>query len=658
MFRELPKTIKWIYNLFLIFIIVFTLLRIIAFLVFKPESFGIVDVIPSFLMGLQYDLRWVAIILLPIPVVSFFYKNSPFYSYKNQRRWVLYLALITLIVFLFFGADFGSFAYNQTRLDSGAMNFVEDPKISFQMMWQTYPLIWILISLIVAVMVFKWIYSKTHWYMVLKKTTEPDKRSRTISYIITITVLLFFIYGRAGLQPLGTSNAFALKDTFKSYLALNPLQNFFTTLRLRKPQYNEVRAREVFPVMQQWMGLPERKSFTYNRQVPLRSGAFESKPNIVLVLCESFSMYKSSMSGNPLNTTPFFDSLRGKGVFFNHCFTPHFSTARGLFALLTGIPDAQLFKFSTRNPKALDQHTIINDFEDYNKLYFLGGSPEFNNFKGILQNINGLKMYTEDNFKSPKVNVWGISDRNLFKEANHVFRQQDKPFFAIVQTANNHRPFMIPREDTDFEKIELPEDELEKWGFESNEELNSFRYADFCFRSFIGQAQQENYFHNTIFVFVGDHGVAGNALNIYPPLWTKERLTDQHVPLLFYAPYMLAPQLKTGVASLIDVLPSIAGLSGISYTNTTLGRDLFNPGKKNNFAFVTNTAGKIGMVTDSFYFSKNLNVTEEKLLPLQGALNNRFTIQQLDSVKKVLSEFSTAFFETSRYLIMNNYKKK
>jgi hypothetical protein len=72
-----------------------------------------------------------------------------------------------------------------------------------------------------------------------------------------------------------------------------------------------------------------------------------------------------------------------------------------------GIPDAQLFKFSTRNPLALKQHTIINNFEGYSKHYFLGGSPEFNNFEGLLKNIDELQTHSEGSFKSPKINVWG-----------------------------------------------------------------------------------------------------------------------------------------------------------------------------------------------------------------------------------------------------------
>ncbi|MEI9911000.1 MAG: sulfatase-like hydrolase/transferase [Bacteroidota bacterium] len=133
------------------------------------------------------------------------------------------------------------------------------------------------------------------------------------------------------------------------------------------------------------MPLPPQNEFSYRRVIAPGSKALESRPNIVLVMCESFSMYKSSMSGNPLNTTPYFNSIAEKGIFFERCFSPHFSTARGLFAIVTGIPDAQLFKFSTRNPLALTQHTIIDNFEGYTKHYFLGGNPEFNNFEGLLK---------------------------------------------------------------------------------------------------------------------------------------------------------------------------------------------------------------------------------------------------------------------------------
>ena len=44
---------------------------------------------------------------------------------------------------------------------------------------------------------------------------------------------------------------------------------------------------------------------------------------------------------------------------------------------------------------------------------------------------------------------------------------------------------MIPEEDKAFEKLELPPDTLRKYGFESSNEFNSFRYSDYCFKKFI-----------------------------------------------------------------------------------------------------------------------------------------------------------------------------
>lgn len=653
---KIPKTILWVINLLLIFLLIFTLFRVVTYFAFKPKNIDFLEVLPSFLMGIQYDLRWIAIFLLPVVLISMFPQLSPFYSARSKKWWTWYLAIITFIIFVFFAADFGSFSYNQERVDARAMNFAEDFGTSMKMMWQTYPMIWMLLGLVVAVLVFRWMYHKSHW-RVINQTDGLGIPYRRKYFIIAALCLGVLIYGRFSWPPLTWKHCFVFRDNFKSYLALNPLQNFFATLRLRSPEYNEQKARESFPIIADWMQFQDKKTFTYRRVISPGSHALESRPNIVLVMCESFSMFKSSMSGNPLNATPYFDSMSKKGIFFERCFSPHFSTARGLFALITGIPDAQQFKFSTRNPLALRQHTIINSFEGYSKHYFLGGNPEFNNFSGLLENIEGIQMHTEGSFSSPKVNVWGISDKDLFLEANNLFKQEKKPFFAIIQTSDNHRPYMIPPRDTAIFKSEkVADDILQKYGFESLNEYNTFRYSDFCFKTFMEAAEKESYFHNTIFVFVGDHGVAGNAEAMYPPAWTEHRLTDEHVPLLFYAPFLISPQKRSEVVSQIDVLPTIAGMVQHPYINTTLGRDLLDPARKNNFAFITNAAGKIGMVTDDFYFTKNLNFPDEQLIPVRYT-NLSYTKAQRDSIQQQLSAFTSAFFETARYMLMNNKRE-
>jgi phosphoglycerol transferase MdoB-like AlkP superfamily enzyme len=151
----------------------------------------------------------------------------------------------------------------------------------------------------------------------------------------------------------------------------------------------------------------------------------------------------------------------------------------------------------------------------------------------LSNNIAGLTIYEEEHFKASKVDVWGISDKNLFLEANKILAQKSKPFFAIIQTADNHRPYTIPAEDLDeFKKLEYPKDTLTKYGFDDNGQFNAFRYTDFNFEKFI-EAAKEQYFNNTIFVFVGDHGLRGDAGDMFPKAFSKQGILAEHVPLLF-----------------------------------------------------------------------------------------------------------------------------
>lgn len=651
---RLPKTLLWVFNLLVIFIVMFTLYRLLTLLAFKPQGEELKGLVPSLFLGLRFDLRWISIILSPIVIASLIPELSPFYSNRNRKLWTWYLAVMTFIIIFFFAADFGAISYNRTHVGASALNFIEDPVISAKMLWQSYPLIWMILGLVFIVLLLRWMFRKMHIYVV-NRTDGKGIQYKRKWFLAAILFFGFLVYGNVGAKPLKWNNAFEFNNSFQSFLALNPLQNFFYTLKLRRSSYDETKVRASFPLMKQWMSLTN-ENFSFKRKITPPHDAVKTQPNIVFVVCESFSMYKSSMSGNPLNTTPFFQSIANDGVFFENCFTPHFSTARGLFASLTGIPDVQLSKFSTRNPQALDQHTIINDFKGYEKLYFLGGDPGFNNFEGLVRNIDGLHMNTEKNFQCKPVNVWGISDKDLFLQANTVFSKQEKPFFAIIQTADNHRPFTIPAQDiSDFKKKIVSKEELINYGFESVEEYNAFRYADYCFKKFIEAAKRESYFNNTIFVFIGDHGVSGNAMKIYPKAWTEQRLTEEHVPLLFYAPNLLAPQKRKEVVSQIDILPTIAGLAGQPYTNTTLGKDVLHDSTGNHYAFIiSHDEGRIGMITDDFVFTKNLNFKQEEVHFLRDDVY--YTPWQVDSIKMKMTTFTSAFYETARWMLVHNKK--
>jgi phosphoglycerol transferase MdoB-like AlkP superfamily enzyme len=653
--QRFPKTVQWIVRIFLIYLIIFTAFRVATVIFFKPKSIPLLELLPSFWLGLKYDLRWISIILFPIAFLSAYKRFSPFYSNRLKKIWTTYLAITTLLVLFFYGADFGQFAYINARLNADALIFAEDPKESLQMVWQSYPIVWILLSLGIAVFAINRMFAKIHMGVEDSNANIHKFDYRRRWRLACILMLSWFMYGFLTLKPLDFLRAFSLNEEFKSNLALNPLQNFFTTLGFRDPDYHN-QAKKYYKDIAAFLNVDsaDRKINNYVRNVHPGSNALESQPNVVLVICESFSMYKSSMSGNPLNSTPYFNELCKQGIFFERCFSPSFGTARGVFAIITGTPDVQLSKFATRNEETVNQRTIINDFEGYEKFYFIGGRSQFNNFNGLIRNIKGVNIYEEGSYTSPKLNVWGISDKNLFLESNKVLSKQKKPFFAIIQTADNHRPFDLPVEDSDFVQRNIPDDTLKKYGFESLKEFNAFAYTDYSFRKFMDVAQKESYFNNTIFVFIGDHGVEGNATAIYPNAWTEQRLSDEHVPLLFYAPSILSPQRRSEPVSQIDVLPTIAGMIQQPYVNTTLGRDVLDREKSPNAAFIIYHApGWIGLVGDDYFFRKNIRIQKEELVPVKNGLPP-LNQKQSDSIKASMSKLTSGIYETARWMLLHN----
>ena len=300
---------------------------------------------------------------------------------------------------------------------------------------------------------------------------------------------------------------------------------------------------------------------------------------MVLVLLESFAGHKVGALGSPMGATPSFDELARDGLLFTRMMSAHAHTARGVFATVTGIPDVSQYSTASRNPAATNQHTIINEFKNYKKYYFIGGSTSWANVRGVLTaNIDGIDIYEEGRLKSPVEDVWGISDKNLFLEANEQFRAQTEPFFAIIQTSSNHRPYTIPEQDlTAFAPRTPSAKELEAQGFISLDEYRGFAYLDWCIGQFMQQARQERYFDNTIFAFVGDHGIIGTPGPHLPKSWKELAISQGHTPLLIYSPKHVAPRRIDHWAQQVDVLPTIASLAGIGYRNTALGRDLLDP---------------------------------------------------------------------------------
>ena len=655
---RLPRVIKWTLATGILFLAVLTLMRICLFVFFNRQSHSIGQVGASFLLGLRFDLRAVCVLMLFMMVLGSFKVFSPFHSAAAHMGWKIFFGVLVYFLVLFYFVDFAHYAYLSQRLNASVLNYLEDAGISMKMVWQSYPVIRLLILLLVITFLILWLRR-----IIFRGigTHKPLlwKGPRVVWFVLFFLLFAFGIFGRINQYPLRWSDAFQLGDDYKAQLALNPFESFFNTLKYRRSKYDIKKVKANYPLIASYYNLLTARpdTLSYRRLIqPDTASGTNGHPNVVVVICESFSGYKSSMYGNPLNTTPYFQQMCNAGIFFERCFTPTYGTARGVWAVITGIPDVEIANTASRNPAAVDQHTIINDYKNYEKFYFIGGSASWANIRGLLtNNISDLHLYEEEDFKSARVDVWGISDKNLMLEANKILAKRTTPFFAVIQTADNHRPYTIPTEDAnEFKQVNFPRDSVMKYGFESNEEMNAFRYTDFSFQKFIEAAKKENYFKNTIFVFVGDHGIAGNAGTMFPAAWTEKRLSAEHVPLLFYSPYLIKPARYSFPVSQIDVLPTVASLCNLPYWNSTLGRNILDSSFDNkHFAFIFDPETRmVGVVSDSLYYRESFIASHSEIASIKNSSDT-----SNPAARKSLQQLTEAMFETSKYLLLNNKKK-
>ncbi len=661
---RLPRPLR--FALWFVIGFVLTLLVVRAgFWVYFRQGQSALDgsaLLQSFVLGARFDLRLGLIVLLPFLLLAPFPWLSPWNGLWQRRVWQAYFALVLAALVLVYMIDFGHFAYLQQKLNASVLMFAKDAAISAEMVWSTYPVVRLVLVLLALAMAGGWLVSRII-DRVFESAAYPGGKWRTALWaVVGFLLVVLGIHGRFSQYPLRWSDAYFNPNPFAPAVTLNPVLNFFDTLKYAKSSLDMGRVRAAYPRMAAYLGVsaPDVGKLNYSRLVEPKPTALPGQPNVVMVYVESFSGYKTSLFGNKLNSTPYFDSLARDGVLFDHFYTPHAGTARGVFCGLTGIPDVELGDTSSRNPASVNQHLIINEFKGYEKFYFIGGSTTWANIRGLLtNNIEGLHLYEEGSYASPRNDVWGISDTNLFLEANQVLRQQTKPFFAVIQTAGNHRPYTIPAEDKDFVVLNPTDEELHANGFISRFEYNSFRYMDYSIRRFMEQARKEPYFNNTVFAFFGDHGITGFAGRHMPKSYTDLKFSAVHTPFLIYAPKLLKPARYSKVGSQVDVMPTLAGLFNMRYVNSTLGRDLLDDRfDQNRMAFVIyhSPEPEIGLLQSPYYVTQR----GTKGIPSLHEVASNDPLQDLSAAHPTetqqLQQWLLDYYWTARYMLINNHK--
>lgn len=650
-------------------------LRLIFVLGFSGVGLQEAALLETLGIGLRFDLRLAVLMLLPLALLAWL----PRWNLLNTRalRWLArgYLLLVLGVVGLVYIIDFGHYAYLGVRLNATVLRYLEDAQISRQMVWETYPVLWITLSWLMAVVL--WTYALIRLERI---TLDREKQSAGVVAIASVAVIgvvaiLLSLLGRvANLNlenpvPLRWSDAFFSGNNQIAAVGLNPVLFLFDTLRVGQSQFDEAKVREHYPQVAHYLGVtrPDAEQLSFVREQAVQPYRFagERAPNVMFVMLESLGTSAVGAYGNPLNPTPNLDRLASQSWFFKHFYVPVTGTAKTVWGSITGVPDVTRQETATRNPLITCQHTLINAFEAYQKFYMIGGNAGWANINGLIrQSIEGVKLYDERHWRSPRVDVWGISDLDLFKESDDILRAvaKDQPFFAYVQTSGNHRPFTIPASNDNFVVKDLSLEQVQAAGSRSVEQYNAVRLLDYNIGRLMEIAKAGGYHDNTIFVFFGDHNTRISQIPHMAPAFEQLGLESNNVPLLIYAPGRLQPKVIEEAVGLSDLLPTVAGMAGIPFLNGAMGRDIQQPVPEGErmvpLVLSEGTFPVIGGVTKDFLLQMQHDGSSPTLHDLASQTPREDVAQQHPEEFQRLQALTLGLHESARLMLYRNVRER
>jgi phosphoglycerol transferase MdoB-like AlkP superfamily enzyme len=358
------------------------------------------------------------------------------------------------------------------------------------------------------------------------------------------------------------------------------------------------------------------------------------KMNIVLLSEESLGAEFVGAYGDPRKLTPEFDALSTQGILFTHAYSTGTRTVRGLEAFSASFPPIPSESIMKRagNEDIATWGKVMRSL-GYHTSFLYGGFGAFDNMNAYFGG-NGFALSDRSDIQHPKfANIWGVSDEDLFRHAIDYFDARaagGKPFFSIVMTTSNHKPFTFPEG--------IPGIKAKGGG-----RVAGTRYADYAIGEFFREARKHPWFDNTIFIVAADHGArAYGKADI--PLYSYE------IPMLMLAPAHLQPRRVDTLASQIDVAPTVLGLLGLPYQAPFFGQDVLHwpDGEPRSLLFNHNhdvallRAGKLCIL------GLHQSAECQSYVRTPGAPGPATThFARLDQPDPVLVDLATAYYQTA-----------
>jgi phosphoglycerol transferase MdoB-like AlkP superfamily enzyme len=291
------------------------------------------------------------------------------------------------------------------------------------------------------------------------------------------------------------------------------------------------------------------------------------RPNVILVIWESFTAKVVERLGGRGGVTPRFDRLVAEGVLFDAFLASGDRSAKGLVALLSGYPAPPVGSMMKTPRKTQRLPLLSRDLRaaGYHTAFYYGGELDFANLRAYIAHGDFHEIVGKHSFEAGDWNSrWGAHDHVTLARLLATLRRVPEPFFHVLFTLSSHEPFEVPG------PAAFPgPDKLSRF-------LSAHHYTDDSLGRFIDQARREPWWDRTLVIITGDHG---HPLPPAPGSPYQARLAAYHVPMLWLGGAVAAPGTTVGrLGTQADLARTLLTQLGLEATAYRWSRDLLAPG--------------------------------------------------------------------------------
>ena len=525
------------------------------------------SVLPAFVRGVWFD-NVIGCYILILPLAVLLIAASCGYSPQWLRRAAgIWLGVLYTLVLAVSAANIPYFAYFFKNIDASIFGWFGYVGTTAGMLVgeTSYLAYFALFAVVVAVlvMVLRWLRRRAD-RRIAAAPKSVGWGSVAICLCITaaaVGLCVFGIRGRTGYNPIKISQAYYCNDPFLNQLGIAPSFNLITStldgMRRENAELQLMPYDEAISYVRHELGMTGAADSTALLRRAVVADSAAVRPNVVIILMESMSASLMQTFGQQARLTPTLDSLYDHSLAFTHFYSAGIHTNHGITATLYSFPALMMRNLmkGTVTPHRTGIATVLHD-EGYHNLFFMTHESQYDNMNAFLRTNGYDEVFAQEDYpKEEVVNSFGVPDRYLFSYALPVINRtaaQGKPFMATLLTISNHPPYVVP---------------ASMKTVTAEPETQIVEYADRCIGDFLAQARQQPWYANTIFVVLADHGKLVGEMDSELPQ------SYNHIPCMIFGPGV-AERRYDGLATQIDVMPTLLGIMGLSYDYEGFGIDL------------------------------------------------------------------------------------